>query len=130
MAGWRPSMGSWQGSRTAPIPSTASSSTTATDPRITGARGVGSLSLSAPPETARPSATSSGVARYELENRKGLQVGNRKPPRSPLPCPSTSCITTSRGGHEPGVPVLSYPAMAAGVSDHVWKIDEIVALLG
>ena len=32
--------------------------------------------------------------------------------------------------HSPANPYTRTPAMAANASDHVWKIEEIVALLG
>jgi hypothetical protein len=38
-------------------------------------------------------------------------------------CRSHTTLTKANKG------VLKTPAMAAGVSDHVWKIEEIVALL-
>jgi hypothetical protein len=38
-------------------------------------------------------------------------------------CRKHQTLTTARGG------IHTTPAMAAGVSDHVWKIEEIVALL-
>lgn len=39
-------------------------------------------------------------------------------------CRKHETLTRARGG------VHTTPAMTAGVSDHVWKLDEVVALLG
>ena len=38
-------------------------------------------------------------------------------------CRSHETLTKAKGG------IKTTPAMAAGVTDHVWKISEIVALL-
>jgi hypothetical protein len=50
----------------------------------------------------------------------------RKSKTTAAPSPCTSCTTTFAGVHQT---LRVTPAMAAGVTDHVWEIAEIVGLL-
>jgi hypothetical protein len=50
-----------------------------------------------------------------------------EPATTPQPSPYTSCTTTSGGSTQT---LRVTPAMEAGVTDHVWSVEEIVDLLG
>jgi hypothetical protein len=92
--------------------------------------------ISGAPELSEVS--TSHVERQNPTTRMGMRRSTRltnafsRQGREPRRCrvPSTSCTPNFAQPHRSlAKPYATTPAMAAGVSDHVWKIEEIVALL-